>query len=322
MFHSKPYFFFFAFQPFSQHIPGMTTVEIGNEESTTGGLGYQGHYDIIASALLSVQPTLKLVGNSNANIDPTVNRTAQCSPCVGGCGVPPLPCTFFDEHRYGQPEEFPPLATTFAEYDASFCHTQYQEKCPDMYVLEYGAFTGGMKAAAADAFLLMGFEKSPHVKATAYAPVLNNVDSPNWEMNLLNFDAGRIYATPSYYVQLLLKDSLGDTVLGTTHSVEDLSVNVVASVKGNRDVSVKIVNFQNCSEVVTVGFGAFTLIDISPIANAVFGDDAEGLVGNSLDAPELITIQEVAVQVNISNNEAVVSMPPWSVYVLYATVLE
>ncbi|MBR5627488.1 MAG: hypothetical protein IKW74_07715, partial [Thermoguttaceae bacterium] len=48
------------------------------------------------------------------------------------------------------------------------------------------------------------------------APLFYNVNYSKWPINLIGFDNARNYAIPSYYVEKMLNDHRGDTVLTTT----------------------------------------------------------------------------------------------------------
>ena len=79
-----------------------------------------------------------------------------------------------------------------------------------VYVGEYACNSrvgsGNMMAALADASFILGMERNGDlVKMASYAPLLTNVNQPNWSCNLIHFDTDRIMGRASYYVLVYYK---------------------------------------------------------------------------------------------------------------------
>ena len=81
-----------------------------------------------------------------------------------------------------------------------------------VYVGEYACNnrvdSGNMMAALADASFILGMERNGDlVKMASYAPLLTNVNQPNWACNLIHFDTGRVMGRAAYYVQQLMAEN-------------------------------------------------------------------------------------------------------------------
>jgi alpha-L-arabinofuranosidase len=71
-------------------------------------------------------------------------------------------------------------------------------------------------AALNDAAYMMSIEKnSDLVKMGSYAPLLENVNHPDWEVNMIHFDSGRVYGRATYYVNKLFAENLPTYNLNT-----------------------------------------------------------------------------------------------------------
>ena len=81
-----------------------------------------------------------------------------------------------------------------------------------VYVGEYACNnrvgSGNMMAALADASFILGMERNGDlVKMASYAPLLTNVNQPNWACNLIHFDTDRVMGRAAYYVQQLMAEN-------------------------------------------------------------------------------------------------------------------
>lgn len=86
-----------------------------------------------------------------------------------------------------------------------------------IFIGEASAVADNLGAALKEAVFLLGAERySDKVVMAVYAPLLANVNSKNWAANIINFDNHRAYGTPSYYVQVMLGNNVGDTNIGVS----------------------------------------------------------------------------------------------------------
>jgi alpha-L-arabinofuranosidase len=91
----------------------------------------------------------------------------------------------------------------------------------DLYVGEFatnsGVGRGNLVAALNDAVYMMSVEKNADlVKMASYAPLLENVNKRDWEVNMIHFDSSRLFARATYYVNKLFTENRPDVNLRTT----------------------------------------------------------------------------------------------------------
>ncbi|MBS1715844.1 MAG: alpha-L-arabinofuranosidase [Armatimonadetes bacterium] len=163
-------------------------MEIGNEN---GGKAYAERYPLFVKAIKAKHPEVQLIAN------------------VWGGYPKDAPVDIIDEHYYNNPAFFFENADRYDSYD---------RKGPKVYVGEYavtqGCGQGNLIAAVAEAAFMTGMERnSDHVVMSSYAPLFANVNAKAWNPDLINFDSGRAYGTPSFYVQKLFASNRPDHVL-------------------------------------------------------------------------------------------------------------
>ncbi|MFD0330704.1 alpha-L-arabinofuranosidase C-terminal domain-containing protein [Streptacidiphilus monticola] len=87
------------------------------------------------------------------------------------------------------------------------------------WAAQEGKPTPDLNAALGDASWLTGLMRnSDLVTQEAYAPLLANVNSVQWNTNLIGFDALTSYGSPSYWVQSVLAKNHGDQVLNADYA--------------------------------------------------------------------------------------------------------
>ena len=116
-----------------------------------------------------------------------------------------------DEHAYR------PLYWPVEHFDS---FASYPRKDWDLYIGEFatnsGVGTGNLIAALNDAAYMMSIEKnSDLVKMGSYAPLLENVNHPDWEVNMIHFDSTRVFGRATYYVNKLFAENLPTYNLNT-----------------------------------------------------------------------------------------------------------
>ncbi|MDD4826048.1 MAG: alpha-L-arabinofuranosidase C-terminal domain-containing protein [Mesotoga sp.] len=125
-----------------------------------------------------------------------------------------------DEHMYAVPEW---MLRNTERYD------KYDRTGPKVMLGEYAAHAAGtrnsLQAAMAEAALMTGIERnSDIVIMAAYAPLFNRPGWSQWTPDLIWFDNTRVYGTPSYHVQKLFNENLGDVVIPSELTDENLEV--------------------------------------------------------------------------------------------------
>lgn len=121
------------------------------------------------------------------------------------------PIDIIDEHAY-KPVNW--AIENFGSFDT------YKREGWDLYIGEFatnaGVGRGNWIAALNDAAYMMNVEKNTDlVKMASYAPLLENVNKRDWEVNMIHFDSSRLFARASYYVQKMFAGNLPTVALPT-----------------------------------------------------------------------------------------------------------
>lgn len=117
------------------------------------------------------------------------------------------PTDAVDEHYYRDPSWF---VKAFTKYDA-----YNRETSPKIYAGEYAVTsnfgtTGNLAAALGEAIYMQGMERNSDLCVMAsYAPIFVNENDQKWMPDMIRFNSGESYGTPSYYVQKLMPNYIG-----------------------------------------------------------------------------------------------------------------
>jgi hypothetical protein len=73
---------------------------------------------------------------------------------------------------------------------------------------------GNLISALGEAAFMTGLERNADVvKMSSYAPLFVNANNSRWTPDAIVFDSSRVYGTPSYHVQQMFAEHLGDAYL-------------------------------------------------------------------------------------------------------------
>lgn len=192
-------------EPFQLKMIGVGNEQWQNEESE-----FFERYALIEREIHTVYPNIKLIGTAGPELDS--ERFEAAWKFYRKHADDPDFVYAVDEHYYTSPEWF-------------LTHTDYYDKIPrdiNVFFGEYAAHPLGwlpmnrpdgnnLAGALAEAAFLTGAARnSDIVKMTCYAPLLARLDYAQWNPDLIWFDGRKAYATPSYYVQQMFSQNLGD----------------------------------------------------------------------------------------------------------------
>lgn len=172
---------------------GLKYLGLGNEEHDT--TSFRSLFPRFVEALRKAHPEIQIVGTSglgpNIPLFDLMERTKV---------------ELADEHYYQAPEWF---IENHRRFDT------VPRRSPKVYVGEYASRGNRQFNAVAEAVYLTGIERNgDQVLMTAYAPLLARYDYTQWKQaNLIWFDATRVVLTPSYHVQRLFANHVGDRQL-------------------------------------------------------------------------------------------------------------
>lgn len=256
--------------PFDLHY-----VEVGNEDWFDGSGSYAWRFTDMFDAIKAKFPQLTVIATTGGLQGGAASSTST--------GVRPDAA---DDHYYQSPQWFTDNSTRYDTADRSG---------PDILVGEYGAQdgrpTGTLAAAIGEAAFLTGLERNSDVViGSMYAPVLVQENQPNWPVNLVGFDAGSSYGSPSYWVQQMFSSTLGKQIV-TSRLNPGSPLRQVVNVttrSGRKTFTVKLVNPTGQVQTARLALTGVTAVDGTGTLTTLTGDPAGR---NSLAAPTAIVPQ-------------------------------
>jgi len=212
-------------------------VEIGNEDFFDGSGSYDGANGRFAQfydAIKAAYPSIKIIAT-----EPVTARTPE----------------LVDQHYYQSPSWMNAHANLFDTAARTGPKIMVSE-----WASQEGSPTPDLNAALGDASWLTGLERnSDVVQFEAYAPLLANVNSFQWNTNLIGFDALTSYGSPSYYVQEMMSNNHGDQVLSAAYDGAG-GINVVSTKdSATGKIYITVVNPGSIAEAVTVNVSGATI---------------------------------------------------------------
>jgi alpha-N-arabinofuranosidase len=183
-------------------------VEIGNEDWFDRSNSYTGRFNQFRKAIETKYPQLQCISTIADAQYPDLKVKSDKKPEI------------MDEHYYRSAWE---MWENAAQYDS------YDRKRPKIFVGEWatreGAPTTNLNAALGDAAWMTGMERnSDLIIMSCYAPLFVNVNKATaaapkawqWDSDLIGYNALSSYGSPSYYVQKLFGNYLGDKIIPIT----------------------------------------------------------------------------------------------------------
>ncbi len=210
-------------------------IEVGNEDYLDKSGSYPARYAQFAQALHKRYPQYKLIstdGNSEY--------------------LTKVPSDISDEHYYKSPADMMDLVH---HYD-----TMSRTAGPKIFVGEWatrsGTPTPNFGDALGDAAWMTSMERnSDLIVMASYAPLLVNVSpgAMQWPTDLIGFDAGAAYVSPSYWAQALFAAHLGDGAAQSAISGENKRFFYSATVSSaDKVLHLKLVNASNVEQPLAI----------------------------------------------------------------------
>jgi alpha-L-arabinofuranosidase len=278
---------------------GLKYVGLGNEEHDTKT--FRDIFPRFVKALRAKHPEIQIVGTSGL-----------------GPGIPLFDLMeanqveISDEHYYEKPEWFVDNRNRFDSFPRGKTK---------IFVGEYASQGNKHFNAVAEAVYLTGIERNAdHVVMGAYAPLLARYDFTQWKAaNLIWFDNDTVVRTPSYWVQHLFANHIGDRYLPNTVTFPDgaqadgkppvLAVSPTLATKSGT-LFVKLANPTSVPVTATVNLEGLASIGAqAELTELVAAKDAQ----NNLQQPDLVSPKTREVK---AGKSFVVEVPPYAVQVL------
>ncbi|KAK2764246.1 hypothetical protein FQN54_008938 [Arachnomyces sp. PD_36] len=269
----------------------VTMVEIGNEDYLWGGCeSYVERFGRFYDAIHSAYPNLTII---------TSTSELSCLP-------DPLPeGVWLDYHNYNTPEV---LVSQFTQFDT-------WDRSHPIFIGEYARWQvewSDMQSSVAEAVYMIGFERnSDVVKMAAFAPLMQLIDHTQWTPDLIPFtqDPDGVLETTSYYVQQLFSNHHGDTIVPVTSDSEVDPVYWVASSTTAGEYYLKLANYGQDIQDVSVSTPGLTTGTVTIIAS-----DDPAAANTDTETPVVPSTEDMTA----SGGVFTFTLPAWSVAVLAA----
>ena len=209
-------------------------IEIGNEDYLDRSGSYTARYAQFAEALHKRYPQYKLIA-TDGNSEYATKVQADLS----------------DEHYYKSPADMMDLVH---HYDKA------SRSGPKIFVGEWatrsGSPTPNFGDALGDAAWMTSMERnSDLIVMASYAPLLVNVNPGGmlWPTDLIGYNAGTNYVSPSYWAQALFAEHLGEGTVESTISGENKRFFYSATLSaGEKVLHLKLVNASSLSQPLSI----------------------------------------------------------------------
>ena len=179
----------------------LSYVEIGNEDGFDRSGSYEKRFNQFATAIRTKYPQLKIISTVGGKNDFLSSRFS----------MPKEKMDLVDEHFYRNSLEMQDMANLYDKYD---------RKGPKVFVGEWatreGFPTTNFNSALGDAAFMTGLERNSDVVImSCYAPLFVNVNpgGMQWKSDLIGYNTLISYGSPSYHVQKMFSQNLGNQVV-------------------------------------------------------------------------------------------------------------
>lgn len=175
-------------------------------------------------------------------------------------------------------------------------YDNYDRNKPKVFIGEYatreGSPTTNHRAGLYDAAYLAGLERNADmIQMTCYAPIFVNVNpgAMQWPSDLMGYDALTSFGSPSYYVQKMFSNNLGDELVKSSITgvpvtaatgYEEIYYSVTSNSK-TKDLFLKVVNVSDLAHTVK--------IDISGVTSVAFQGEVTVLKSDKPEDTNTIT---------------------------------
>jgi alpha-N-arabinofuranosidase len=302
----------------------LSYVEVGNEDWFDRSNSYDERFKQFRNAIEAKYPQLTCISTIPATQYPSMKVTGK-EPAV------------VDEHYYRNSWD---MWANASQYDT------YDRKGPKIFVGEWatreGAPTTNLNAALGDAAWMTGMERNADlIIMSCYAPLFVNVSKDSatgkkawqWDSDLIGYNALTSFGSPSYYVQKLFSQYLGNTIvpmmaenipvqerpMSKRDSAEKITHKPVPTVfySATKDaatgtVYLKLVNTTGKAQPVQINLKGVTTVSASANTIIIKGDKSTDT--NSITEPEKIVPSNSVTKGVKPNFEH--TLPPYSISIL------
>lgn len=223
---------------------------IGNEQWQTERVDFFERYILFEQAVHNCAPEIRLIGSAGPDI--TSERYEKAWNFYHVHENEENFAYAVDEHYYVKPQWLLDHTDFYDNYDrkVKVFSGEYAAH-PVSGMNRYDANT--LEGALAEAAFLTGVERNADVVVLAsYAPLFARVGFAQWSPDLIWFDGADSYGTPSYYVQKMYANNIGDITLDTAGGEKEAAKHGIyyslSYQNTSEEVILKIVNANEAAE--------------------------------------------------------------------------
>ena len=271
----------------------LTMLGIGNEQWQTEKADFFERYVIFEQEIHARYPEIKLIGSAGPDI--TSERYEMAWGFYNGHKQQENFVYAVDEHYYVKPQWLYDHVDFYDEYDRTI----------KVFSGEYAAHpTDGMnmphantlEGALSEAAFLTGVERNADVVVLAsYAPLFARVGYAQWSPDMIWFDEKSSYGSPSYYVQKMYGNHMGDVTLFTGEEVKEAwkeKLYYALSYKeASKEIIIKIVNANEEEKSIVVNLAEWNIAAEDYAMDILTGADVHD--SNSITAPDKVGVQHL-----------------------------
>ena len=236
-------------EPFNLHIIG-----IGNEQWQTDTNDWFTRYEKFEQAVHEKYPDIKLVATSGPGVQDD-NYNAAWSRIREKAETNDKFAYVVDEHYYREPDWFYSNMNFYDNYprDVKVFAGEYASRRQNR---SNDPASNSWEAALSEAAYLTMVERNADVVYMAsYAPLFARINYTQWSPDMIWFDDANSYGSPTYYVQKLYSNNLGDYTLKSTLKDYGFETGVYSSASYDTetgDIIVKIANSNAVAKTIPI----------------------------------------------------------------------
>ncbi|MCH5186319.1 MAG: carbohydrate binding domain-containing protein, partial [Oscillospiraceae bacterium] len=294
-------------EPFDLEIIG-----IGNEQWQTNDNDWFTRYERFEAAIHEKYPDMKLVATSGPGVQDNNYYTAW-SRIREKAAENESFAYVVDEHYYRTPDWFYSNINFYDSYprDVKVFAGEYASRRRN-WVNDPAANTWETALSEA-AYLTMVERNADVVYMASYAPLFARINYTQWSPDMIWFDDANSYGTPSYYVQKLYSNNMGDYTLKSTlaaYGTETGVYSVASYDEESGDIILKIANSNGSEKTIPVEIEGFELNGTAEV-NCIKAEPQEW---NTIAAPQKVSPKTSVITDFVSNCDYTV--PAYSFTVL------
>lgn len=270
---------------------------IGNEQWQTESHDFFERYLEFEKRIHEIYPGIKLIGSAGPDI--TSEKYSMAWDFYRKHQEEENFAFALDEHYYVKPEWLFEHNTFYDNYDRTikvFSGEYAAHPCSGFNMPEANTLWGALSEAA----FMTGVERNCDVVVLAsYAPLFARVNYAQWSPDMIWFDAKTAYGSPSYFVQKLFANNMGDEELDIAelNQLREEGIYISVSKDTAEDKYIfKIVNSNSIDFSIDLTDAVKMKNSVTAIISSLTGDDKDAY--NCISNPCRVSVKSMTVRMD------------------------